>query len=496
MSPPSSTAPPPPASGRLVTHIWVGVLALFAVLALSVAICFWALIGANAAATEVRSLSIAERHAVAIGVAAREQYMHELHGALLRDSEHVKHEHHWGQMLRTHVEALRPRVDAAAVPQLDEIEKHSDELSRVFAFEVIPAISAGDDRRVREAHESAERHVKDMVAASDASVTQLAIRTHDAMAFSTGTVRLAVIVASIVTAAAAVIAVLLVLRFVRRIVEPVGALERAANQIGRGDFDADPGPLGIREFETLRRRFREMATSLREREASLIRAERLAALGSLSAGVAHELNNPLGVILGFVKELRKNKAAAPVEDELKILEDEAEQCRRIVEDLVTFAREPRVERRNVDLVALVRDLSAKVQNTPELAGKSLTLSADTEVVAEVDPVRLSQVLRNLISNAATASPQGTTIDVEIRHVDDMAVLRVRDRGVGIDPRDLPHVFEPFYSKRPGGTGLGLAVCHGIVRAHGGTIELENTPPGTTATIHLPRATAPAPESAE
>jgi signal transduction histidine kinase len=486
---------PPSNARRLATHIWVGVLALFGVLALSVGICFWALFGANQAASEVRKLAIAERHAVAIGVAAREQYIHEIHGALLRDGEHVKHEHHWGQMLRTHVEALRPLVDAEAGAKLDDIEKHSDELSRIFAFEVLPAATAHDDAKLHLAHEAAEGHVRDMVAASDASVVHLATRTQDAMSFSTRTVRIALFVASIVTALAAAIAIALVIGSVRRIVVPVAALERAANRIGGGDFDADPGPLGIREFETLRRRFREMATRLREREGRLIRAERLAALGSLSAGVAHELNNPLGVILGYVKVLRKNSAAAPIEDELKILEDEAEQCRRIVEDLVAFARDPRLERREVDLVALVRDLAVKVQTSPDLEGRSVKLEADPGVRASVDPVRLSQVLRNLISNAASAGSAGGTIRIEVRKLDASAVVRVRDDGAGIDPKDLPHVFEPFYSKRPGGTGLGLAVCHGIVRAHGGTIELENTPPGTTATIRIPLQ-SPTAESAE
>jgi signal transduction histidine kinase len=463
------------------------VLTLFGVLGLSVGICFWALFGANRSASEVRSLAIAERHAVAIGVAAREQYIHEIHGALLRDGVHVKHEHHWGQMLRTHVEALRPLVDASAGLELDEIESHSDELSRLFAFEVLPAAAAHDDAKLHQAHDAAEGHVRQMVAASDASVVHLATRTQDAMSFSTRTVRLALIVASIVTAAAAAIAIALVFSFVRRIVVPVGALERAANRIGGGDFDADPGPLGIRELETLRRRFREMASRLREREGRLIRAERLAALGSLSAGVAHELNNPLGVILGYVKVLRKNSAAAPIEDELKILEDEAEQCRRIVEDLVAFARDPRLERREIDLVALTRELAVKMQSTPELHGRSVELEADANVRAAVDPVRLSQVLRNLISNAASAGGAEGTIRIEVRALDDAAIVRVRDHGAGIDPKDLPHVFEPFYSKRPGGTGLGLAVCHGIVRAHGGTIELENTPPGTTATIRIPLA---------
>jgi signal transduction histidine kinase len=486
VSPPPSRPPQPPRARRLATHIWLGVLALFGVLATSVCICLWALVGAERSVSEIRTLAIAERNAVAIGVAAREQYMHETHGALLRDAVHVSHEHHWGAMLRQHVAALRPLVDADAGRRLDDIESHSDELSRIFAMQVLPAATAHDDVKLHQAHDEAEKHVRQMVEASDASVVQLATRTQDAMSFSTRTVRIAAMIAAAVTTLAAIIAIALVLGFVRRIVQPVGALELAANRIGDGDFDADPGPLGIREFETLRRRFREMATSLRERESRMLRAERLAALGSLAAGVAHELNNPLGVIIGYVKLLRKKETTSPFEEELKILDDEAHQCRRIVEDLVAFAREPKLDRRRTDLATLVRELAHKVRSTEELEGRALEILADAAVPAEVDPVRLSQVIRNLIMNAASASGAEDTIHIEVHANDDASVIRVRDRGTGIDPRDLPHVFEPFYSKRPGGTGLGLAVCHGIVRAHGGTIELENTPPGTTATIRLPR----------
>ena len=459
--------------------------ALFFVLSTSVGICLWALVGTERSVSELRALAVAERHAVAIGVAAREQYMHETHGALLREPEHVKDEHRWGAMLRTHVEALRPRVDAATAAQLDAIEDHSDALSRIFAIEVLPAARARDEAKLHAAHDSAERQVQQMVDASDASVAHLAAETQRAMSFATSTARTASLVAALVVALAAAIAIAVAVGFVRRIVAPVSALERAANRIGEGDFEADAGPMAIREFETLRARFREMANRLREREARLIQTERLAALGSLAAGVAHELNNPLGVIIGYLKVLRRKPELGAIDEELRILDEEAHQCRIIVEDLVAFAREPRLDRARTDLSTLVRDVANKLLSAPELEGRTLLVDAEAQVPADVDPVRLSQVLRNLLVNAASASAREEPIRIEVERHGERAIIRVRDRGTGIDPRDLPHVFEPFYSRRPGGTGLGLAVSHGIVRAHGGTIELLDTPPGTTAVVTLP-----------
>lgn len=477
-----------PRTVRLASRIWLGIFSLFAVLALSVALCVWALVVAYRTVGEIRGLAIAERHAVAIGVSAREQYMHELHGVVLRDPAHIGHEHHWSAMLRDHVEKLRPRLDAAEQAQVDRIETKSDEVSRIFALDVIPAVTTHDEAKLRLAHEAAELRVRDMIATSDSSVVTLSLRTQDAMASATRTVGLVGVAATLTTLVAAMIAALIAIGFVRRIAMPVAALDRAAIRIGEGDFDADAGPTGIREFEALRLRFREMATHLRERETRLLLAERLASLGALAAGVAHELNNPLGVILGYLKVIRGTAAAEGVAEELRILDDEAQQCRRIVEDLVTFAREPRLTRASVDLGAVVRDVCGRMLAAEELQNRRLVVDAGTGIEAEVDAARIGQVLRNLVLNAATASGDDDEIDVRLEAHNGDAEIRVTDRGSGIDPKDLPHVFEPFYSRRAGGTGLGLAVCHGIVRAHGGTIELRSVPgrTGTTAAVVLPR----------
>lgn len=473
-------------AARLSARIWIGIGALFGVLALAIALSVAALLVSYGALRRIAELSAAERHAAAIGVASREQYMHQLHGVLLRDAKHVGHDQHWASMLAKHVEHLRPRVGDQQRKQLDVIESESRALSRIFADRIFPAAVAGGGEDVRSAHDEAERRLAALIGASDASVAHLSTRTRDASAFAITTARTASVAAVAATVLAAILAIALALGFARRIVRPVAALNAAAARIGQGDFEADAGPTGTLELDELRAGLRQMAERLREREARLLRAERLATIGSFAAGVAHELNNPLGVILGYLKGLRRSPATSLIRDELRILDDEAHQCRRIVEDLVIFAHEPRLERSVVELGAYVREVCARLESSGEIAGLRVVVDAKGPIEACVDAQRIGQVVRNLVLNAAAASAAGEPVEVSMAGGEGEACIVVRDHGAGIDPQDLDRVFEPFFSRRPGGTGLGLAVCHGIVRGHGGSIAIESARgAGTAVTVRLP-----------
>ena len=283
------------------------------------------------------------------------------------------------------------------------------------------------------------------------------------------------------------IAAALAAALIRGIVRPLAALSAAAAQIGRGDFTATSPPTGAAEFEELRAGLERMAAELQERETKLLKAERLAGLGALAAGVAHELNNPLGVILGYTTTLRRSDIDAETAEDLRIIEEEAHQCRRIVEDLVAFAREPRLERTTIDLPSLLRDVVARLERAGELAPNTVRIVGAPIAEVSVDGTRIGQVIRNLLLNAAASAPAGEAIEIRIDDGPDEVVVRIQDHGAGITREDLPHLFEPFFSKRPGGTGLGLAVSHGIVMAHGGTIQLDSASGrGTTATVQLPK----------
>ena len=476
-----------PIFSRLSTRLILGVAGLVGVLLVAMTVTGAALYTAYRALEQCITLTHAEREAVAIGAAAREQYIHESHAILTRDEVHLGHDHQWATKLAERVARLRPVVGDTERQLLDRVQFNSSEMRKAFAQRVFPAVVAGDLDRVRAGHEEVERYREAMVKASDRTVEHLASKEHQEASFAFQRAHVASVTAAVTTAFALLIAAALAAALIRGIVRPLAALSAAAARIGQGDFTATSPPTGAAEFEELRAGLERMAAELQERETKLLKAERLAGLGALAAGVAHEINNPLGVIVGYTKTLRRTVGDAEVAEGLRIIDEEAHQCRRIVEDLVAFAREPRLARASVDLSSLVRDVVSRLERAGELATHAVRVVGAPTAEASVDGTRIGQVIRNLLLNAAAAAPGAEAIEIRIDDSPDQVSVQVRDHGAGIAREDLPHLFEPFFSKRPGGTGLGLAVSHGIVMAHGGTIQLESEEArGTTATVHLPK----------
>jgi two-component system, cell cycle sensor histidine kinase and response regulator CckA len=249
----------------------------------------------------------------------------------------------------------------------------------------------------------------------------------------------------------------------------------------------------------LRRAERELA---RQRDA-LYQSEKLAALGQLVAGVAHEMNNPLGIMSSRIELIlsdAEGQALPPqlVED-LRVLHRNTLRVARVAQALRSFARQAPGEQRPISL-------NRVVEETLLLAGRPMSaenIQIETALDPELplvmgDPNALQQVLLNLLTNAREAMPGGGRIRIETgpapeRH--GRLRLGVTDTGHGIAPADLPHVFEPFYTTKSAGTGLGLAVSYGIVQDHRGTIEAESSPGrGTTFALTFP-ALEPAAERA-
>jgi signal transduction histidine kinase len=476
-----------PLFSRLSTRLTLGVAGLFAILLVALGATGAALFSAYRALEQCTVLTHAEREAAAIGVAAREQFIHESHGIITRDEVHVGHDRQWAAELAERVARLRPLVSESERALLDHVHSNSAEMGRTFAEQVFPAALAGDLDRVRAGHALVQAMMEDTVNASDRAVQHLAAKEETQAAAARARARIASVTAAVTTLVAMAAAVALAVGLVRSIVGPLADLSAVAARIGQGDFDAEVPPTGAAEFENLRAGLGRMAAELREREARLLKAERLAGLGALAAGVAHELNNPLGVILGYAKTLRRSNAGGAVEDDLRIIEEEAHQCRRIVEDLVAFAREPRLERRAVDVTALVRDVVSRLSRSGELADGQVRIAGSPHAELSADSTRIGQVLRNLLLNAASASSNHTPIDALVEDRLERVVIRIEDHGTGIADEDIEHLFEPFFSRRPGGTGLGLAVSHGIVLAHGGQIDIQSRAGhGTTVTLELPK----------
>jgi two-component system NtrC family sensor kinase len=230
----------------------------------------------------------------------------------------------------------------------------------------------------------------------------------------------------------------------------------------------------------------EDVTEQRMLEAQIIQTDKMASIGQLVSGVAHELNNPLTSIAGLAELLLERPPHPELpRDHLKVIHDQAERASRIVRNLLTFARKGVAEKTAVDLNDVVTRTSLLIVYELQLHGIELDseLSLDPVVVLG-DRYELQQVLLNLVTNAVqavTAVPpeKPRRITLSTGRSEDEAILRVRDNGPGVPKHHAPYLFTPFFTtKAPGeGTGLGLSLSYGLVKAHGGTLSYEPAPEG-------------------
>jgi len=229
-------------------------------------------------------------------------------------------------------------------------------------------------------------------------------------------------------------------------------------------LSAPPAPLLV-VFQDL--------TDLRRAEQDLRRADRLAELGALSAQLAHEIRNPLAAMRGSAQLLSPG-ADLETQRLVGILTREADRLGELVTDFLVFARPPAPVRRTCDLDDLVRQTIDLLSSDPLASGVTIDV-APGGLHADVDPDQVRQVLLNLLRNALAAAGRGGRVRTFFSRVDGEVRIHVWDSGGSIATADLPHIFEPFFTKRPGGTGLGLSTVHSIVRAHGGQIEVSSSP---------------------
>jgi nitrogen-specific signal transduction histidine kinase/iron only hydrogenase large subunit-like protein len=225
---------------------------------------------------------------------------------------------------------------------------------------------------------------------------------------------------------------------------------------------------------------------------ALKQSEKLAHMGQLSAGIAHELNNPLGVITLYSNLLLDEIADDTTKTDLKLIVEQAERCRKIVGGLLNFARKNQVRLTQIHLEKFV---SRSIQSIicPENITIKLQVDLDDPYVF-FDADQMMQVLTNLEKNAVEAMPEGGEITLSISEKGEDVIIAISDQGIGISPENMEKVFTPFFTtKEVGkGTGLGLPLCYGIVKMHKGKIDVksnnepEKGPTGTTFTIRLPR----------
>ena len=298
--------------------------------------------------------------------------------------------------------------------------------------------------------------------------------------------------------------------FVRRATRPLLELRTLADAVGRGDFSRraavatrdECGQLAAgfnrmtENLRTSREQLEETVARLKTTQAQLVQSEKLSGIGQFVAGVAHELNNPLTVVLGFSELLQGRNADAEQRAELAMIYNSAQRCHRIVQSLLSFARRHAPERKHVCLNQLLQSVLEFLAYELRTSNIAVVTRFDPHLpAASVDPHQLQQVFLNLINNARQAieahQPNGC-VTIITESSEPNIRITIQDDGPGIAPENLSKIFDPFFTtKEVGkGTGLGLSLCYGILQEHGGTIVPRSRPgEGAAFLIELPSCRA-------
>jgi signal transduction histidine kinase len=301
-------------------------------------------------------------------------------------------------------------------------------------------------------------------------------------------------------AAALVLALLLSWGVSRIVAGPAQALAAAAEDLARGDYDAPLPPSSGDEIGQLARVFGEMRSAIAEREArlrtaqaELIHREKLAAMGRLVAQLSHEINNPIYNIQNCLEALaRGGDPNDPNREFLDLAREELGRMAALTRQLLDQSRPLSDAATPLDLNATPRRVLTLAAPALEARGVEVALDLDAALpLTTAHPDAIQQVLANLVANAADAMPGGGVLRLATRATDDFVEATVEDSGAGIRAEDLPHIFDAFYTTKPGvrGIGLGLFVSEGIVRGHRGRLSVESRPgEGSRFVVQLPRET--------
>lgn len=315
-----------------------------------------------------------------------------------------------------------------------------------------------------------------------------------------------------------VIAVILFLSVIqlgyRWIFEPIRTLHQGASRVAQGDFGYRMKIRGNDEMAQLADKFNQMTARFEEirdgldrevqqRTKQALRSERLAGVGFLSAGVAHEINNPLSAIAMAAESLESRLQEAQETHDpsvidldvmtqyLGMIQRESFRCQQITQRLLSFARGQDAPRTSHDLTKIIGEVLDMVSHMSRFRGYEIVFDRNQSVPWTVNGAEIKQVVLNLVANALESMTETGRLEISILPQADEVVLRFRDNGSGMTPEVLENLYEPFFTSKPSGrgTGLGLSITHRIVSDHGGRIEALSEGPGKGSTflVHLPRA---------
>jgi len=279
----------------------------------------------------------------------------------------------------------------------------------------------------------------------------------------------------------------------QRILRPLREIERLAKSISEGNFNKIQGIKSNDEFGSVIAAINSMSWELRNREEQLIQSKKLASIGVLTAGVAHELTNPLNnisMIAQTYTELYKKLSSEERIDFMNKVGKEAERIKKIVQNLLDFSRQRKPDLKETDINMVIEKAIKLMRNTIEISNIDVKLNFDDGLLhVFIDKHQIQQVLVNIIGNAVQAMPDGGNLFISTRTGKDKDFIEISviDTGKGIPPEFLPHIFDPFFTtKGEGGTGLGLSVSYGIIKNHKGDIRVESeVGVGTAFIIELP-----------
>lgn len=476
-------------TGRRILAAFGAVLVLFAA---ALAVELVTLHNIADAESDVARLDHAKHAGHMAAAEVREQYIHQAHTLIEFGPGHLGHYEHVVEATNAAIEHLQSVAETESDKQLAaQIADLAHQNDREFRTVVVPAIERGDRDAVGKLGDDLEAVVDRVVQINNQLNADLESRSlaarHRAESLRSRSVMWTIACFALAIALATAVGIWLMRTIVRR----VESLRSGTRRIGSGDLDARIDLEGEDEFAELASSFNHMAASLSREQAALVRSQKLASIGQVAAGVAHELNNPLSVILGYTKLLLKEKS--PNAEELQIIDDEARLCQRIVQELLDLARPHRLEVGSVDLAVIAREAIERLTDAGTLRDRSVRVVAGAPVVVAADAGKLRQVIANVVVNAAEATAPSGTITIDARTRGDQATLTIADNGPGIAPEVKDQLFEPFVTTKPHGTGLGLAIAQAIVDAHGGRISIESSPDaGTLVSLQLP--VSPPPEA--
>jgi len=276
------------------------------------------------------------------------------------------------------------------------------------------------------------------------------------------------------------------------ITRPLEEMARVSRQVAQGDTQVRVPDRGVGEVAVLGQAFNTMLAELEETQAQLIRREKLVSMGQLAAGVAHQLNNPLGSILLFSDiVLHDLPEDAPGREDVQMIAQEARRAKEIVTALLNFARQQKVWAQSTTLDTMLHELVERARQQPAYERIQIVeqIAPDLPQI-EADPAQLPNVFVNLMENSADAMPEGGTLMIRAHLSRDgqSVAVEIEDTGCGIPPEHVSQIYSPFFTTKPfgQGTGLGLSIVYGIVKMHHGAIQVKSeVGKGTTFTITLP-----------